>query len=314
MASLWLSLVLEGARIHGNLLAHKVFRAPWGLALPERPVARFHLVVQGSCWLRRAGAEPEALDAGDLVLLCRPGAHELVGAPENPAVPIDTLSAEVWGPDRGAPAPGDALLVCGEFSWWSDRFPPLFEALPALLKVPGHDGRPAPFLVPLLALLAEEGRTEAPGRSLVVERLLEVLLIGVLRHTLVEGTPGVATWLGALADPPISRALAALHGAPERRWSVESLAEVAHLSRAAFSRRFTRKLGRAPMEYLTWWRLQRAQALLRDQGLSVKEVAQATGYGSPYSFSKAFQQAFGIAPGRFRDAAPEEGPYRVLGA
>ena len=302
MTSNALSLILEGARIHGTLLAHKSFRAPWGLSLPERPVARFHLVAQGRCWLRLSSGELLGLEQGDLVLLCRPGAHQLLGTPDGQAIDVETLSSNAWEPSPKTDLvnSGDAFLVCGEFAWWSDRFPPVFDALPPLLRLPGQQGRPVPVVAGLFDLLAEEGKVEFPGRSLVVDRLLEVLLVLVLRQTLADGVPGLASWISALADPVVSRALAALHQNPERAWTLESLAKVSLRSRAAFSRQFTLRLGMSPMRYLAWWRMQRAKVLLRDQILSLDQVAQHCGYGSAFSFSKAFRQAFGMSPGRFR--------------
>jgi transcriptional regulator GlxA family with amidase domain len=50
----------------------------------------------------------------------------------------------------------------------------------------------------------------------------------------------VATgWLEGLRDPQIAATLAAIHGAPEKPWTLATLACVADLSRSAFAERFT---------------------------------------------------------------------------
>ncbi|MFD0576593.1 helix-turn-helix domain-containing protein [Dactylosporangium darangshiense] len=75
------------------------------------------------------------------------------------------------------------------------------------------------------------------------------------------------------------------------------------MSRAPFARRFTALTGRAPLSYLTWWRMTLAARLLRDSDAPLRVVAQRVGYASEFAFAAAFKRRFGIAPGRFRRAA-----------
>ena len=109
-------------------------------------------------------------------------------------------------------------------------------------------------------------------------RLSDALVTRALRHHLDSGQePG---WLRGLRDPFIARALAALHGDLSTRWTVESLARTAGLSRSAFAARFTRLVGRAPMDYLFRCRMLLAMKLLRDEKATVANVAGQVGYGS----------------------------------
>ncbi len=52
--------------------------------------------------------------------------------------------------------------------------------------------------------------------------------------------------------------------------------------------RFRTVRGRAPMAYLSAWRLELTARELRRTDASLAEVAGAVGYGSEASFSKAF--------------------------
>ena len=308
-----LSRVLASSRVQGRLLCHKVFRGNWGLAFPPGNGMRFHLVVQGHCWWRDSptGVFRE-LEKGELVLVSQSTGHELVGKPGNPLVDVSTLStAELWS---SPPEEGDSsgfsgsYLICGDFSWTSTQFPPVFDALPSVVSVKGQAGRPAAWLTPVLELLAIEGRVARPSRSFLVERYLELLLILTLRHIFDERPSlGTSRWFQALAHPAVARALAMIHQSPHNAWTVATLSEGAGSSRAAFSKQFSRLLGMAPMGYLTWWRMQTARRLLKDQRASLKEVANQVGYGSVYSFSKAFKQTFGESPGRFRDPEKDDG-------
>jgi transcriptional regulator GlxA family with amidase domain len=105
--------------------------------------------------------------------------------------------------------------------------------------------------------------------------------------------------LRGLADARVAVALRHMHGEPSRPWSVEQLANKAALSRSAFSERFTKAVGLAPMEYLLAWRMALAKDLLRGEGLAIADVAERVGYGSASTFSTAFSRHVGQAPRRY---------------
>src|SRR5439155_1207837 len=77
-------------------------------------------------------------------------------------------------------------------------------------------------------------------------------------------------------------------------------ARVANTSRSAFAARFKAKLGEAPLEYLTRWRMFRAGVLLRNTERSLASIANEVGYESDAALSKAFHRVVGMAPGAFR--------------
>ena len=77
------------------------------------------------------------------------------------------------------------------------------------------------------------------------------------------------------------------------------------MSRTAFARRFSRLVGEAPLAYLTWWRLNLAARWLRDTDEPIATVAERSGYGSEYSFSRAFTRHHGQPPGRYRRQSRE---------
>ena len=79
-----------------------------------------------------------------------------------------------------------------------------------------------------------------------------------------------------------------------------TLADRAGLSRSAFAARFTRLVGRAPLQYLTYWRMQHAQRLLRASNASIAQIAAQSGYQIEPAFSRAFKHWTGIAPGAYR--------------
>jgi AraC-like DNA-binding protein len=110
-------------------------------------------------------------------------------------------------------------------------------------------------------------------------------------------------WLAGLRDAHVGRALAALHSAPEHKWTVDELARSAALSRSALAERFTRLVGSSPMQYLTHWRLAQAADHLRAGSDSVARIAERSGYETEAAFSRAFKREFGVPPAAWRRSA-----------
>ncbi len=138
----------------------------------------------------------------------------------------------------------------------------------------------------------------------MLERLIEVLLVEALRYRSerpgLELRPGL---LAGLADSRVRRALTSFHADVAGPWSVASLAQEAHLSRTAFSERFTRLVGVPPMTYLLEWRMAVAKDILHREQLPHYAVAAAIGYQSASAFSTAFRREVGQAPGEYARAS-----------
>jgi transcriptional regulator GlxA family with amidase domain len=98
-------------------------------------------------------------------------------------------------------------------------------------------------------------------------------------------------WIAALQDQVLAPAMAQLHAAPERKWTVAELAGTVAVSRSVLDQRFRDVLGRSPIRYLTEWRMHLADDLLRTTELSVSTVARRVGYESEEAFSRAFDEA-----------------------
>lgn len=189
------------------------------------------------------------------------------------------------------PAGHMASLLCADIAFESELDNPLTRVLPDCMHVPlaEIDG-----LGPTLELLFGEAAGRHPGRELIVDRLCDVLLVQVVRREFESGRLALDL-LEGLSDRHLSLALAAMHERPGEAWTVQSLAQVACMSRAAFTGRFREVMGVPPGEYLTRWRLTLGGRLLR-QGLPVKQVSLRTGYTSPSTFTRAFSALMGVSP------------------
>ena len=81
---------------------------------------------------------------------------------------------------------------------------------------------------------------------------------------------------------------------------LETLAEVAGLSRCHFARAFKQSAGIAPHAYLMQRRLERAERLLAETELSLCQVALDSGFSDQSHFSSCFRKHFGESPRSFR--------------
>ena len=292
----------------GALLATVDARAPWGIELPARPGAAFHLVVAGTCWITATGAPPRQLTPGDLVLLPTGAQHVLAAEPGLPLRRFDeNLKRAALTPDGELCLDGPGTrsrILCARYSYDTEVTHPVLGLLPPVLHVTTAHPESGPWLRTVLDLLANEARGEAgTGSSTAIVRLLDVLLVYVVRAWLDSGADGDAprpSWLRGLRDPLTARALALLHERPGEDWTLETLARVLHTSRATLARRFTQQVGEPPLSYLTRWRMALAADRLRTTALPVAVIAREVGYTSEYAFNRAFARLRGSPPGRYR--------------
>lgn len=286
-------------------------RAPWGLQLPPVAGAGFHVVLHGTCWLipLADGAphlKPIALGPGDVVFLRDGRGHILADDPASPAA-VPTPEQYCTAPPIGSLSIGGdgprTSLLCGSYHLDQGRPHPLVRQLPELIHLPARHGR-HPELAAAVQLLGSELDTPRIGSDGIVPALIDSLLLYILRAWL-EDQPGSAAdgWAAALSDPAVAPALAAIHDDPSARWTVESLASRAGLSRAAFARRFAALVGEPPLSYLKRWRMTTAAKLLREADVPLSTVAARAGYGSEFAFGKAFKREYGLAPGSYRRQA-----------
>ncbi|WP_282511868.1 helix-turn-helix transcriptional regulator [Burkholderia cepacia] len=125
------------------------------------------------------------------------------------------------------------------------------------------------------------------------------MLAQTLRAAIASGAVADC-WLNALSDPKVGPVLSVMHGAPERRWTIDTLASSAGMSRTAFATHFRRMVGSAPLEYLHRWRMVIAMTVLKDSDEPLVSIAERIGHLSDTAFSVAFKRTTGINPRRYR--------------
>ena len=194
------------------------------------------------------------------------------------------LSAPVEGAD----------FTCARLGFDGGSENPLARALPPLIALPLER---VPGLKLALELLFSETDRVRCGQRLLADRLLEVVVIQLLRWLLdhpQEGgvRPGL---IAGLSDLRLARALVAMHDSPGESWTLERMAARAGMSRTAFANTFRELVGQTPADYLTGWRIALAQRRLRE-GRPIKALAEELGYANPSALSRAFTSKAGMSP------------------
>lgn len=313
--------VMQTVRVRSNLYGRSELTAPWGLRIGgECGHAGFHVVSRGSCWLEVDGVERQiALAGGDFVLLPTGRAHCLRDNPETPAVPVEEVVKD-WDcrePLRYGGGGGGGVLtsmVWGCFEFEGGGRNPLIESLPPMILVRGDGGPSVQWLQSTLHFVASETASGLPGAETVANRLTDILFVHAIRAH-IAGCPTSGSratgWLRALADPKIGQALQLMHEAPQKDWSVGTLAEAVAMSRSAFAAQFSALVGEPPLRYLTAWRMKKASHMLL-RGEPIAAIASALGYETDAAFGKAFKREMGATPGEFRRRARERGASEVV--
>jgi AraC family transcriptional regulator len=91
-----------------------------------------------------------------------------------------------------------------------------------------------------------------------------------------------------------------MHANIDKTPSLEHLAMVAGMSKFHFAKSFHQTMGIAPHQYLVKLRIEKARALLRDDTVSVPEVASRVGYEDTGQFVYQFRKVIGISPAQYR--------------
>jgi AraC-like DNA-binding protein/quercetin dioxygenase-like cupin family protein len=268
-----LSDVLDFIHLQGEALT-SVSMADGGVISHGSGERSIHVVQQGPVELEVAGDGRQHLEAGDLALLATGVEHR-----------IGSTGGGGW--------------MSGTFLVEENTARPLLAVLPPVIVIRGSETRFA--RLPLCTdLLAAEFADPSAGSRVMVSKLLELLFILALRAWSVLDTAPQPGWLPAALDPALGPALTAVHRHPDQDWTVEGLAALASMSRAAFAARFVRLVGEPPGRYLVRLRLARAAELLQSSADPVGSIGKTVGYSSEAAFSRAFAREYGAAPRAWR--------------
>lgn len=308
-----LGAFLDGPRARGAFLLRSVLDPPWSMRIQDEAPLTVVAVVRGEAWVVPHDVPAERFRPGDVVAVRGPEPYVVADSPSTPPSIVihpgqrcTTLDGEsvaetmglgvrTWGNS----ATGSTILLTGTYQADGEVTRGLLQALPRLVILRADD-----WDCPYVPLLADEIGKDEPGQAAVLDRLLDLLVVAMLRTWFARSDVTAPAWYAASADPVVGRALRLLQNEPAHPWTVASLASAVGVSRAALARRFTELVGEPPMAFLSGWRLTLAADLLREPDATVTSVARALGYSSPFTFSTAFKRHHGVSPNAYRNRPP----------
>jgi AraC-like DNA-binding protein len=303
--------LLDGPRAREAFLLRASLDPPWSLRIEDEAPLTIVAVVRGRAAVRYDDGETATLADGDVAIFRGPDPYLVADDPQTPPQAVilpgqrcvtpdghelamlGELGVRTWGnsPD------GATVMLIGTYHVDGEVSRRLLRALPRLLVVRADE-----WSSPIIPLLADEIVKDDPGQEAVLDRLLDLLLIAVLRAWFARPDAGAPGWYRAHADPVVGPALRLIHHDPARPWTIAALAHEVGVSRAALARRFHALVGEPPMTFLTEWRIALAADLLLEPGATIGSVAHQVGYGSPFALSTAFKRTRGISPQQHRNA------------
>jgi hypothetical protein len=187
--------------------------APWAVRLQDESPLSLTAVVRGGFWAIPDGGEPFRLDAGDVVIGLGPDhwtiadsldtAPQVVIHPGQHCTTLDGQSLEEemhqgvrsWGNSQV----GETVMLTGAYLFEGEVSRRLLRALPRFVVLSERE-----VGSPLIALLGDEIVKGDPGQDAVLDRLLDLLLIAVLRAWFARPEASPPSWYVGQGDPVAS--------------------------------------------------------------------------------------------------------------
>jgi AraC-like DNA-binding protein len=271
----------------------------WRLSLPGPPCAMLHFVVEGEGWLSCPDGTHKRIGPNWVVVIPTGRAHSL-DTVEN----IDRELKIACTPDgppvhyivAGETGPSEMKVGCGTLNVRYDEALGLFDHLTELLVI---DMSGIPAVPNLFSMLLDEQVNEAPGKPVLQGAIMTQLLVYMFR-VLGEQSKSSLAWLNALDDPRLARVVDRILEDPGGLHSVESLADVACMSRSTFSKHFHDAFSQSPMVLVNHVRLERAAKMLTTGNASIEQIGKSVGFSSRSHFSQAFKKHTGVSPALYK--------------
>jgi hypothetical protein len=224
--------LLDGPRARRAFLLRSFLERPWALRIQDEAPLTLIAMVRGEAWLLPDDAGGVALGPGDVAVVKGPGHYTVADGPHTaPQVVIHPgqrcatpdgedmhepmrLGVRAWGNDPQ----GSTRMLTGTYQLEGEITRRLLDVLPALVVVS------AASHAPLISLLDGEMARDEPGQEAVLDRLLDLLLIAVLRAWFNRPDSNAPAWYLAHGDPivgpvppdAVQQPVPALDGGPTR--------------------------------------------------------------------------------------------------
>jgi hypothetical protein len=198
--------LLDGPRARNAFVLRSIMDPPWSLLIRDQAPLTVLSLVRGQAWVIPRDGEATQLHGGDVAIIRGPDpyivaddpatAPQAIIHPGQRCATVDgediaermSLGVRTWGNSPG----GSTVMLTGTYQLDGEVSRRLLRALPAVLVV-----RDQEWDCPVVPLLAAEIVKDEPGQEAVLDRLLDLLLISVLRAWFARPAAEAPGWYRA---------------------------------------------------------------------------------------------------------------------
>ena len=161
-------------------------------------------------------------------------------------------------------------------------------------------GKQDNFLYSLVTTMRNEVANNYQAGQLYYDSLLNTLGVHLVSKYRTQPS-SIEVKQEGLSPAKLRTAIAFIEANCDRNLKLREIAQAVGLSEYYCDRQFKKSLGITPHQYLTRYRIDRAKQLLKQQDLTIAQIAQKCGFSSQSYFTKQFRQIVGVTPKVYRD-------------
>lgn len=148
-----------------------------------------------------------------------------------------------------------------------------------------------------LRLMLQEVRSGQDGYSQVCQRMLEIILLRILRR---RGLSLASEAVGVDDNRECGMVRRYIDEHFKESITLDQLAELAHINKYYLVHAFRKAYGTSPINYLISRRIQESRFLLTNSNHSLSQIARILGFSSLSYFSQSFHRTEGVSPMEYR--------------
>ena len=148
-----------------------------------------------------------------------------------------------------------------------------------------------------LRLMLQEARSGQDGYSQVCQRMLEIILLRILRR---RGLSLASEAVGMDDNRECGMVRRYIDEHFKESITLDQLAELAHINKYYLVHAFRKAYGTSPINYLISRRIQESRFLLTNSNHSLSQIARILGFSSLSYFSPSFHRTEGVSPMEYR--------------
>lgn len=157
-----------------------------------------------------------------------------------------------------------------------------------------------PFADPKLKKMPLAERPSLGGAQ-IIKNYLEIFLVNLLRfYTETESGNEIFLPGKELSGKPVKEVIKVLKSSIFEPLSIDDVCARTSYGRAYLFRVFKAETGKTIMDYYLDLKMDKAKQLLREDELTVKEIAAKLAFNEPNYFTKTFKRITGITPSQYK--------------